>query len=155
MDSDIIYNIDGDMFPINQISLREFIGDYPIAGVPQSRLNSHYVVNYLWNGLFGFKPNEIKWDLFQRDTHLITDDPKTGKPFPGISTDVGGTMFFYLNEEPEYKKIIHLWSGSWNKETLINNGILIPEVLIKQLEKDPRNLNGFYFSEEVQCTIIW
>ena len=95
-DSDLILNIDSDMFPIVPMDLQEFIGDYPIAGVRQERDE----INYLWNGIFMFKPEKIDaenfhWDMIEK-------------------TDVGGMMHYYLEKNPKYKKIWHLWSGTWN-----------------------------------------
>lgn len=148
-DSNIIFNIDSDMFPIIPLDIEAYMKDFSISGVPQIRKNdeSGVSIEYIWNGIFGFKPDEIDWSLFYWDTCDISDDLKLTSRFAGIHTDVGGLMFFYLKEHPEYKQILHQCSCSWNRNTPIGGEMKIPECILDSLEKDPRNSNGLYFSE--------
>jgi hypothetical protein len=135
--SDIVLSIDGDMFPISNISISEFMKDFNLSGVPQNREG----VEYLWNGIFGFRVGEIERDLFQWGTI--------------VPCDVGGMMQFYLEKNPDYKKIWHLWSCSWNMDSLLENGELkephinkflqtldyeIPESIRSFTDHDPRNI---------------
>jgi hypothetical protein len=149
LDSDLIFNIDSDMFPILPLDLESYMEGFDISGVPQFRKNesSGVSIEYLWNGIFGFKPQNIDWDLFYWDTCDISDDLKITSRFSGIHTDVGGLMFFYLKKHPAYKKILHLWSGSWNRETALAINQPIPEQILNSLDLDPRNNGGLYFSE--------
>jgi hypothetical protein len=146
-DCDIILNIDSDMFPILPIDIENHMENYNLLGVPQVRTNELISVEYLWNGLFAFRPKNIDWSMFYWDTCDVSDDLKITSRFSGVHTDVGGLMFFYLRKHPDYKKIIHLYSGSWNRDMTLSQGIEIPEILLSSLEKDPRNTRGLYFSE--------
>lgn len=137
-DSDLIVNIDSDMFPIVPMNLNDFIGEFPLAGVHQEREG----ITYLWNGIFMFKPRQIDvenfhWDMIEK-------------------TDVGGMMSYYLKKNPGYKKIWHLWSGTWNSEDLLEKvnsqehinifnterNFELPESSGIFLENDPRNLKS-------------
>jgi hypothetical protein len=145
---DIVLNIDGDMFPICSFSVSEFMDGYNLAGVPQHRED----IEYVWNGIFGFRVGGVDRDLFQ------------WSPIP--KCDVGGMMKYYLEKNPNYKKIFHLWSCTWNMDSLdTKNGIPAPHIVnfldslnykipdsIKIfIENDPRNVRSnneiLYFSE--------
>jgi len=145
---DIVFSIDGDMFPILSISITEFMKGYNLSGVPQHREN----IEYIWNGIFGFRVGEIERDLFQ------------WAPIP--KCDVGGMMRYYLEKNPDYKKIWHLWSCTWNMNMLANKENInpphvdrflqtmdykIPESLEYFTSRDPRNVKTgdteMFFSE--------
>jgi len=148
-ESDIIVNIDSDMFPVIPLDINEYLGEFNLSGSPQIVKNesSNTSIEYIWNGLFFFRPKNIDWALFYWDTCDISDDLKITTRFSGIHTDVGGLMFFYLRKYPEYKKNHHLCSGAWSEKDSLSIGIEIPRVLLESLDKDPRNNNGLYYSE--------
>lgn len=138
-DDDIVFSIDGDMFPISPMDLSGFLEDYDLCGVPQVRDD----INYLWNGIFSFRVGKINRDLFQWGL------------LPGC--DVGGRMKYYLDENPRYKKIYHLPSMTWNYDRIKNTELmnyLIPEKIKMFTDKDPRNVRSgdeeLFFSEIYQ-----
>ena len=152
MDSDFILNIDSDMFPILPIDLKKHMDGFDLSGVPQIRKSdfSDLSIEYLWNGIFCFDPKKIDWNLFKWDTCDVSESRELTSRFSGIHTDVGGMMFFYLNKHPLYKKIIHLPSCTWNledSERIIQGFSDLDISFLRLLEKDPRNINGKYFSE--------
>ena len=151
-DSDLILNIDSDMFPILPIDLKKYMSGFDLSGVPQFRKSdlSDLTIEYIWNGIFCFNPKNINWDLFNWDTCDISESEELAPRFSGIHTDVGGMMFFYLKKHPEYKKIIHLPSCTWNNLDVSKIEKFIKDIknpIFNFLEKDPRNVNGKYFSE--------
>jgi hypothetical protein len=148
-DDDIVLSIDGDMFPIAPVDLISFLSNYSLAGVSQQRDE----IEYVWNGIFIFKMGEIDKEFFQ------------WSPIP--KCDVGGMMSYYLQKNPAYKRILHLWSMTWNTERIVSvndQGVpphivdflrdldyQIPDPILEFSKKDPRNINRngeeLFFSE--------
>jgi hypothetical protein len=143
-ESDIIVNIDSDMFPITRLDVAEFIGDNSLAGVPQIRTSNGTTINYLWNGIFYFVPVNIEWDLFNWDLRHHKENPQ-------LNCDVGGEMDKYLEKNPIYKKIIHLPSMQWNMSTdNLSDFINIDNKIFEFILNDPRNTGENPFSEIYQ-----
>jgi hypothetical protein len=139
-ESDIILNIDSDMFPVRKIDIVKFIEGYQLAGVPQVRSNGEIEINYLWNGIFCFLPFYVEWGLFNWD--LIHGNP---------SCDVGGEMHKYLTKNLKYKKIFHLSSMGWNPDTEgVSDFVNLDNKMIEFINNDPRNVDGNSFSEIYQ-----
>ncbi len=81
--------MDSDMFPVKPISFREYLQDYDLVGVPQSRPcgSEKAVVHYIWNGLVMFNmPNLPERSSMNFNCGLVE----------GYSVDVGGHMHYYL-----------------------------------------------------------
>lgn len=96
---DYVMIIDSDMFLIKPFSVKEFMQDSLIAGVPQTRGG----IDYLWNGLLLFDmfklPNKRKINF------------NCGK-VNGESCDVGGYTYYYFNDNetiiPKYINHVHI-----------------------------------------------
>ena len=88
--------IDSDMFFIDYFNINEYMKNYDIAGIPQSRLN----INYLWNGLFICNLNscqnlkEFNWEAGQ----VFELDKNNNKTNECIGCDVGGHNYYYLTK---------------------------------------------------------
>lgn len=142
--SDFILNIDSDMFPIMKLDISKFMEGYHLAGVPQIRTSNGVTVDYIWNGIFSFIPNQIEWDLFNWD--VIHNG---GNPL--LNCDVGGEMHKYIEKNPNYKKIIHLPSMQWNMSNDRISNFINPDNIMKEfINNDPRNVGENAFSEIYQ-----
>ncbi len=122
----LVMIIDSDMFLIEQFSLQEYLSNYDLAGVPQSRQH----VNYLWNGLLFFNMNSLP-DKTSLNFNCGQVD--------GIPVDVGGHTYDYLSTHPE------------TRVKLIGH-MLIPEgyVLFEE-EGMPKNVR--FLLEQGMCNI--
>lgn len=101
---DLVMIIDADMFLIQPFSVRDFLKDYQLAGVPQKR--GH--VNYIWNGLVFFNMSTLP-DKDSIDFNC--------KKVEGVAVDVGGNMFHYFNAHPDLKfiSIGNEYINEWNE----------------------------------------
>jgi hypothetical protein len=88
----IVMIIDSDMFLVKEFSVQEFLDDFDIAGVPQSRQHPEYIIEYIWNGLVFFNMQTLP------DRKTI--DFNCGK-IDGIGVDVGGQTYHYFKDHPE------------------------------------------------------
>ena len=104
----IVCILDSDMFLIKPFSFKNFLKDFDLMGVPQTR--GH--VNYLWNGLVIFKmnvlPNKRSIDF---NCGWIEAQP----------TDTGGQTYYYLKNNPSLKikycpETSSYWLPSTNEE---------------------------------------
>ena len=80
--------LDSDMFMIRELSIKEFLGDAVIAGVPQRRGR----IAYFWNGVMFFDvprmPNPERLMLY---CGIVR----------GQNVDVGGMIYYYFMENPQ------------------------------------------------------
>ena len=80
--------LDSDMFMIRDFSMKEFMGDAAIAGVPQRRGS----VAYFWNGIMFFDiPNMPNPDRMMFYCGIVR----------GQNVDVGGMIYYYFMENPQ------------------------------------------------------
>ena len=86
---DLVMIIDSDMFLVKDFNLREYMQDYDLAGVSQSRPNG---VEYIWNGLVFFDMKRLL------NKHLINFNCGEVNNTP---VDVGGQMHHYFKQTPE------------------------------------------------------
>ncbi len=84
--------IDSDMFFINQFSVQQYMDGYNIAAVKQKRGN----VNYLWNGIMFFDISKLP--------SIDTMDFMYGR-INGFATDVGGRLYYWINENADKIKL--------------------------------------------------
>lgn len=131
-----VLSLDSDMFIINDFSSDKY-KDYDMAVVPQERFNN--LIKYFWNGLYFFDYDKIK------NRELLNWSVIRNKYNENI-TDVGGSMFNYINNTPNANiyNIHHHWSCGWNKLKCPDN---INPILFDFLDNDPKNVNGNYFAE--------
>jgi len=140
-ESEVVLNIDSDMFPISKLNISKFMDGNPLAGVPQQRTSNGITVNYIWNGIFCFVPSSIEWNLFNWD--LINN-----KQNPSLNCDVGGEMSKYIEKNPNYKKIMHLPSMQWNLSMDKVLDFISPDnKILEFINNDPRNDKKNPFSE--------
>lgn len=84
--------IDSDMFMINKFNFEQYLSNYDICADYDKRKH----VNYLWNGLMIFSPN-----LKNRNKLNFSQGF-----FEGTVTDVGGNLYYFLNNyKPKTKHI--------------------------------------------------
>ena len=95
--NEICVMIDHDNFPINYISITDFLGDNHVAGCPQSR--DH--VEYLNPALMIFNTENMP------NKHSLSFK---GSLIDGKTTDIGGELYFYFRDNPSVKKK-HLTMG--------------------------------------------
>jgi hypothetical protein len=86
--------LDSDMFLIRELSIKEYMKNYDLAGCWQSRSRGDVTVSYLWNGLVFFnmpslpKNREINFNCGSVD---------------GVGTDVGGYLYYYFKKYSQLK----------------------------------------------------
>lgn len=88
----IVIIIDSDLFLINDFSFTDFMQDYDLAGVPQSR-GQH--VSYIWNGLVFLNMQTLP--------NKETLDFNCGM-VEGMPVDTAGQTHYYLKNNPQIKK---------------------------------------------------
>lgn len=135
--------IDSDMFLVQDFSIAEYMQNYDIAGVPQSRGN----VLYLWNGLVFFNMNSLpNKKSINFNCGVIEGNP----------TDVGGHLYYYFKQNPDVRVsqmgVYHSQSFACNtcqqKDVYTpcahNTDHLrkqnIPETIIKFMQSGPPNI---------------
>lgn len=80
--------LDSDMFMIRDFSMKEFLGDAVMAGIPQRRGR----IAYFWNGIMFFDvPNMPNPDRLMLYCGIVR----------GQNVDVGGMTYYYLMENPQ------------------------------------------------------
>lgn len=126
---DIVTLFDSDMFLIQDFSIREFMKDYDIAGLPQPR--GH--VQYLWIGLAFLDMRTMP--------NKTTIDFNCGK-IDGIPVDAGEMTYHYLKNNPSLRVKLfsafgtdHLPQDSSGLQQYNNDPFLA-----KWLNKIPRNM---------------
>jgi hypothetical protein len=92
--NDLVAIIDSDMFLIKPFSIREYMRDAQLAGVPQGRTNGRFIVEYLWNGIVFFNMPTLP------DKERINFNCGYVE---GAPTDVGGNLYYYLKEHTALK----------------------------------------------------
>lgn len=93
--TDLVAIIDSDMFLIKPFSIRQYMKDIQLAGVPQSRENGVSCVEYFWNGLVFFDMPALP------DKKSINFN--CGR-VEGIGVDVGGYTYYYLKNHPDLRR---------------------------------------------------
>jgi hypothetical protein len=122
--------IDSDMFLIKPISFLNYLKDYALVAVPQSRscYGEDPVVNYIWNGIVMFnmpclpERRAINFNCGQVE---------------GVATDVGGYMHYYLLKYKDSLSIRYIESEPFYDSVIsYQNGKLHPtfHVLIPLIE---------------------
>lgn len=89
--NDLFAIIDSDMFLTEPFSIREYMHNYVLAGVPQNRSNGSLAVDYIWNGLVFFDMPALP----DKKTINFNCGYVEGAP-----TDVGGHTYYYLKAHP-------------------------------------------------------
>lgn len=104
---DILVIIDSDMFLVKEFSIRDFMRDVDLAGVPQSRGG----MEYIWNGLVFFNmktlPNKQQINF---NCGFVNGNP----------VDVGGQMYHYLqnNRTVQIKHLNQFYLSNNDRESL-------------------------------------
>lgn len=88
----LVMIIDSDMFLIKDFSIKNFMRDKEIAGVPQSRGHVHY----LWNGLLFFDMTRLP----DKETINFNCGRVEGQP-----CDVGGYTYNYFKAHPQVQPV--------------------------------------------------
>lgn len=87
---DIVVIMDGDVFPIQPISIRALLDEVPIAGMDSEFRDKHY----LWVPFIAFDPAQLP-NLHDLKFHVDLID--------GIVCDTGSHSYHYLKNNPEVK----------------------------------------------------
>ena len=105
---DICVVLDADMFLIDELNIEEYIGDYPILGIPQNREHVYYITNQLM--VFNMpKIISIDTDIDFMDGGLLLYHRDDGRPLR------------YNWIKPTLKNVNLIWKGSvslLSKDTL-------------------------------------
>jgi len=89
---DIVGIVDGDMFPIRPVSIREYLKDHKIIGTKKFDQTGN--VEFLWVALSFFDVPNLP-DVRTLQFHLSRIDRRI--------TDSGGHSYYYLHDHPEVK----------------------------------------------------
>lgn len=87
---DIVVIMDGDVFPIRTVSIRELLNDVPIAGIDSEFWDKHY----LWVPLIAFDSKRLP-NLKDLKFHVDLID--------GVVCDTGSHSYQYLKDNPTVK----------------------------------------------------
>lgn len=88
----IVALFDSDLFLVRPFSIKKFMEGFGLSGMPQSRGNPDFLIDYLWIGLVFI------------DMYTIPDRRTLNfncGQVEGISVDPGGHTYYYLNAHPE------------------------------------------------------
>lgn len=143
---DIVAIVDSDLFLVKEFSIVNYMKDYDIAGLLQSRGN----IDYLWNGIAFFNMNSLPdKETINFNCGFINN----------TATDVGGFIYYYFKNHPQiriayvnqhhsgyfacdvcqqydaYTPCIHN-ANTWKKQG-------IPEKIINFMQKGPNNVEFF------------
>lgn len=113
-DNDYVWIMDGDVFLIQDLEIKNFMKDHPLCGPRQTRKQYNYLTPCIV--IFDMKkiinPNEIYWNGICVDgTHL----------------DTGGATYYYLNKYKNIKTQSKDLKSSWHIRTENNNLHCLPE----------------------------
>lgn len=100
--------LDSDMFPVEDMSFAELLGDNDIAAVYRECHNEENKIDYLWNALMIFDASKLP-DKNKIDFHLSTVN--------GVRTDVAGKLYYWLQKNPQLK-IKYLKLTDFSAETM-------------------------------------
>jgi hypothetical protein len=129
----IVVIIDSDMFLIDDFSIEDFLKNYDIAGVPQSRGDVHYI----WNGLVFFNMNTLP----NKRSINFNCGVINGQPL-----DVGGHTYHYFKQHPEVR--LYPINTFHISHATLADFALAKKSVIHLVEKHPHNIEfllGFTF----------
>lgn len=129
---DLVAIIDSDMFLIKPFSIRHYMQDIQLAGVPQSRDNGVSRVEYFWNGLVFFDMPALP------DKKSINFN--CGR-VEGIGTDVGGYTFYYLQNHPHLRR--KNIDGLYTHDIKELKNVFFTQEMIWLIDQSPDNIEFF------------
>jgi hypothetical protein len=87
----IVALVDSDLFLIKEMSIKEYLKGYHLAGLPQSRNNQSTVVDYVWIGIVFLDMTALP------DKETLNFNCGRVK---NIAVDAGGHTYHYLTDHP-------------------------------------------------------